>query len=156
MEKLEQRDNSRYVEGGLQLIGELLKGTFVAGLKDDRIKYIVKTKGEEESLAQLIETALQEESEVRSVRFRGNQTGPFYPTRGAISNEYRGPQIKREVNVTMSTSRCYRCNEEGHMSRNCNKIPHCSKCNKKGHQARDCRQGNLRERCLDSRKHLSY
>jgi hypothetical protein len=42
-----------------------MKGTFVAGLKDERIRYIVKAKGEDESLAQLVETALQEESEVR-------------------------------------------------------------------------------------------
>jgi DNA-directed RNA polymerase subunit L len=44
-----------------------MKGSFIAGLKDDRIKYIVKAKGEDNSLAQLIETALHEESEVPKV-----------------------------------------------------------------------------------------
>jgi hypothetical protein len=38
-----------------------MKGTFVAGLKDDRITYTVKAGREKDSLAQLVETALQEE-----------------------------------------------------------------------------------------------
>jgi hypothetical protein len=58
---LEVREHSQYVGGGLKLIGEFLKGIFVAGLRDERIKVIVKTKGEEGSIAQLIETAIQEE-----------------------------------------------------------------------------------------------
>jgi hypothetical protein len=45
----------------------------VAGLKDERLKYIVKARGEEESLAQLVETALQEESEIKSQQFKGIQ-----------------------------------------------------------------------------------
>jgi hypothetical protein len=32
------------VEGGLKLISELLKGIFTAGLKDGKIKIIVKTR----------------------------------------------------------------------------------------------------------------
>jgi hypothetical protein len=51
-----------------------MKGSFVAGLRDDRIKYVVKAKGEENLLAQLVETALQEESEVKSQKFKGNQS----------------------------------------------------------------------------------
>ena len=54
----------------MKLIFELVKGTFVAGLRDERIKYVVKTKDEEESLAQIVETALQEECEVRSLRYK--------------------------------------------------------------------------------------
>jgi hypothetical protein len=52
-------------EGAILLVSEFMKGTFVAGLKDDRVKYIVKARGEEESLAQLVETALEEECEVK-------------------------------------------------------------------------------------------
>jgi hypothetical protein len=59
-----------------------MKGSFVAGLKDERIKYIVKAKGEENSLAQLVETALQEESEVKSQKFKGNQNGVSWPNPG--------------------------------------------------------------------------
>jgi DNA-directed RNA polymerase subunit L len=63
----------RAVEGGTILVSEFMKGSFIAGLKDDRVKYVVKAKGEENSLAQLVETALQEESEVRSQKFKRNQ-----------------------------------------------------------------------------------
>ena len=60
LEKIERREgeDAHYVEGGLRLIGEFMKGTFVAGLKDERIRYILKAKGEDESLLQLVETAL--------------------------------------------------------------------------------------------------
>jgi hypothetical protein len=40
--------------GGNILVSELMKGSFVSGLKDDRIRYIVKTRSEDESLAQLV------------------------------------------------------------------------------------------------------
>jgi hypothetical protein len=59
---LEVKHNEQYVEGGLKLIGEPLKGTFILGLKDERISVIVRAKGEGDSLAQIIETAIQEES----------------------------------------------------------------------------------------------
>jgi hypothetical protein len=41
-----------------------LKGIFVAGLRDERVRVTVKTKGEEGSIAQMIETAIQEECEI--------------------------------------------------------------------------------------------
>jgi hypothetical protein len=50
-----EKINPRAVEGGTILVSELMKGSFVAGLKDDRIEYIVKAR-EEDSLAQLVET----------------------------------------------------------------------------------------------------
>jgi hypothetical protein len=37
-----------------------MKGSFVAWLRDDISKYTVKARGEEDSLAQLVETAFQE------------------------------------------------------------------------------------------------
>jgi hypothetical protein len=60
------------------------------------IKYVVKAKGEEESLAQLVGTALQE-SEIKSQRFKGNQgssnwSGPGYSEVGRRDHR---PQIKR-------------------------------------------------------------
>jgi hypothetical protein len=51
---LEVKDNEQYVEGGLKLIGECLKGTFISGLKDERIGFIVNAKGEDDSLAQVM------------------------------------------------------------------------------------------------------
>ena len=72
----EVREQEHYVEGGLKLISEFLKGIFVAGLKDERVKMIVKTKGEDNSLAQMIETAMQEECELKSQRYKSNMGHP--------------------------------------------------------------------------------
>lgn len=144
LEKLEQRDNARYVEGGLQLIGEILKGTFISGLKDERIKYIVKAKGEDESLAQLVETALQEESEVKSQKFKVNQGGQWYGPSSNVKRDFKGPQgvqIKKEVNLATNIQ-CYRCLGEGHIARNCSNPPQCNNCKKRGHETRECRKGN--------------
>jgi hypothetical protein len=99
---LEEREHAHYVEGGLKLISEFLKGIFVAGLKDDRVRVIVKTKGEEGSIAQLVETAIQEECELKSQNYKVN-TGlkvPWYQR--SIKSErsgYREPPTKREVNA---------------------------------------------------------
>jgi hypothetical protein len=57
-----EKVNPRAVEGGTILVSEFMKGWFVAGLKDDRIKYIVKARGEEDTLDQLVDTVLQGES----------------------------------------------------------------------------------------------
>jgi hypothetical protein len=116
----------------------------VSGLRDDRIKYIVKARGEEESLAQLVETALQEENEIKFQRFKGNLTwsGP-----GHLGNHGREPrpQVKREMCVT--SIKCFRCQGIGHVARDCSEKPMCTRCQRGGHVARDCRvrkfQGNL-------------
>jgi Arginine methyltransferase-interacting protein, contains RING Zn-finger len=123
-----------------------MKGTFVAGLKDERIRYIVKAKGEDESLAQLVETALQEESEVRSQRYRSPQNNNSWP-QGYIKRENkteRPIQIKREVNIATGTQ-CFKCQGQGHIARNCDKQVMCFKCGKRGHVTRNCQQqGNRR------------
>jgi hypothetical protein len=151
-----EKMNPRAVEGGAILVSEFMKGSFVAGLKDDRIRYIVKAKGEEESLAQLVETALQEESEIKSQRFKVNQGSLNWHNQGysgVFRKEHR-PQIKREVNVT--SVKCYRCQGMGHIARDCGargtqrdrgRKTTCEKCHRVGHDKRDCRaggsQGNL-------------
>lgn len=58
--KIEDSDGWFYVESCLILLREILKGTFISGLEDDPIKYIVKTKSKKVSLAHLIKTAIQE------------------------------------------------------------------------------------------------
>jgi hypothetical protein len=130
--------NPRAVEGGTILVSEFMKGSFVAGLKDDRIKYVVKAKGEEHSLAQLVETALQEESEVRSQICSLNW--PKAGNYGGLRKDYR-PQIKREVNTVT-----FKCQGTGHVARNCRVRPTCDSCRKVGHETKDCRargsQGN--------------
>jgi hypothetical protein len=142
-----EKTNRNSVDGGIILVSEFMKGTFVAGLKDDRIKYIVKAKGEDVSLAQLVEIALQEESEIKSQRFKGNYgnlTGPNPGNIGNLRRDYK-PQIKREVNVVTSV-KCFKCQRAGHMARNCRSKPTCGACRKVGHVTEDCRaqgrQGN--------------
>ena len=67
-------DQLSYLRGGNDVINELLKGTFVNGLKDDKIKYLVKSRrSDDATLLQLIETASNEESELKSQRFLSNQ-----------------------------------------------------------------------------------
>lgn len=129
------------------LVSEFMKGTFLAGLKDERVKYIVKARGEEDSLVQLVETALQEESDIKSQRYKenlGNVTWPNAGSTGNLRKEYR-PQLKRDVNVVTSAV-CCRCQRAGHVARDCRNRPTCGACRKVGHVTRDCRakgsQGN--------------
>jgi hypothetical protein len=121
---LEEREHGHYVEGGLKLIIEFLEGIFVAGLKDERIKVIVKTKGEEGSLAQLIETAIQEECELRSQRYRAD-AGPTtsWYRRGAKQERqsFQASPVKREIGV-VTVTKCFGCGKPGHLIKDCQKL----------------------------------
>ncbi|PNF38214.1 hypothetical protein B7P43_G13471, partial [Cryptotermes secundus] len=116
-------------------------------IKDDRFKYIVKARGEEDSLAQLVETALQEEREVKSQRFKrkfGKLTWPNPGNVGNLRRDYR-PQVKREVNVVTS-AKCFECQSAGHKARDCRSKRTCGACRNVGHVTEACRarrsQGN--------------
>jgi hypothetical protein len=62
-------------EGGGDIIHLLSRACFIQGLYDVRIKTTVKTKGSINSpMAQLVEVALEEDSAIRSERFRRNPT----------------------------------------------------------------------------------
>jgi hypothetical protein len=93
---LEVQDHEQYVEGGLKLIGEFLKGTFIAGLKDESIRVIVKAKGEDNSLAQMIETAIEEECQLKSQGNRKPHSNPqWYHAKLPIDyNLYHGDPKK--------------------------------------------------------------
>jgi hypothetical protein len=133
-----EKINPHAAEGGTILVSEFMKGSFISELKDDRVKYIVKAKGEENSLAQLVETALQEESEVRSQKFKGNQNNLTWPNAGnfgGMRRDYK-PQVKREVNVVTSMQ-CFRCQRAGHLAKNCRNKPTCGTCHRIGHVTKD-------------------
>jgi hypothetical protein len=139
-----EKINPRAVEGGNILVSEFVKGSFIAGLRDDRIKYIVKAKGEEESLAQLVETALQE-GEIKSQRFKGNLTltSPGYSgnfIREQRPREHR-PQIKKEVFI--ASGKNYNHQRTGEITNNYGKRQVCERCHKVGHHENKCRERNL-------------
>jgi hypothetical protein len=145
---MEVREHGHYVEGGLKLIGEFLKGIFMAGLKDERVKTMVKAKGEDDSIAQLIETAIQVECELKSQKYRLNSgsTTPWYQRNARSDRQgFQTPPSKREVNITTIT-RCCRCGKPGHLARDYRSSPQCFKCGRQGHSQQQCRsQGNRRQ-----------
>jgi hypothetical protein len=59
-----EKINPQAVGGGNILVSELMKRSFISGLKDDRIKYILKAIGEDKSLAQLVEIARRERNKI--------------------------------------------------------------------------------------------
>ena len=118
LEKIERKqgEDAHYVERGLRLIRDFMKGTFIARLKEERIRYIVKVKGEDVSLSQLVETALQEESGVvtKICSPQSNNWSQDY-----VRKEFKteGPkQIKIGVNLT-ANFQCYRCSERGQLAK---------------------------------------
>ena len=139
---MERDDEVHYVKGGLKLFGEFMKETFISGLKDDRIKYMVKSKGETPSLAQLVETAIQEESEVRPNRYKNNLRTQWQgQTFIEKENQFR---IKREVNLATEQATCYKCLEKGHLERFCNNNAKYENCGKVWHQSRNCRSNKVK------------
>jgi hypothetical protein len=151
---LEERKNGHYVEGGLKLISELLKGIFTAGLKDEKIKIMVRTRGEEGSLAQLIETAVQEKCELKSHKFKPNSrpVTPWYQRNVKQEGQnFQVPQIKREMNMATVIT-CYRCGKPGHTMRNCINHPQQSPNDRRKYNEQYYnRQGNGRQEDLGSR-----
>ena len=100
----------------------------------------------------MIETAIQEECELKSQRYKNNTGHTWYSgrqERGRFDRD-QTPPIKREVNVT-STVECFRCREPGHIAKHCQNSPRCFKCGKKGHVGRQCRSGNRQQGNLSSR-----
>ena len=60
-------------EGGGDIIDLFIRACFIQGLHNDRIKTMVKAKGNVNTpMAQLVEVALEEESSIRSERFKRN------------------------------------------------------------------------------------
>ena len=71
-------------EGGGDIIDLFIRACFIQGLHDDRIKTMVKAKGNVNTpMAQLVEVALEEESSLRSERFKRN-----IPEKGQASSYF--------------------------------------------------------------------
>jgi hypothetical protein len=112
---------------------------------------MVKAKGNVNTLmAQLIEVALEEESAIRSERFKrsttekrqfGNQGARYVPK----------PNERREFRV--ATAMCYRCQKKRHIARNCRKLA-LNAGDENVAKARDSRNksGNGQGGCLSNRR----
>jgi hypothetical protein len=109
---------------------------------------LLKSKrGGDVTLLQLIETAGNEESELRSHGFRSNQTWSSGPISGQFKTQNEaglgGTQqrvIKREVMLaTKDDRKCFVCDKMGHLARNCRQKLTCDRCGKKGHTSLTCR-----------------
>jgi hypothetical protein len=71
MEDLAWRNEK--LEGGRDIIDLFIRACFIQGLYDDRIKTMVRTKGNVNTpMAFLVEVALEEESAIRSEIFKRN------------------------------------------------------------------------------------
>ena len=65
-------DNAKR-EGGGDITDLFIRAYFIQGLQNDRIKTMVKAKGNVNTpMAQLVEVALEEESAIRSERLKRN------------------------------------------------------------------------------------
>lgn len=128
--------------GGAETISLLMRSTFISGICDERIKTMVKARGGVHTpLAQLVEIALEEESSIKSDRFKRGDNFKFRNTNkdGRKDNE----NIKKESRVNAVTVVCYNCQQTGHIAKFCKNESFCNKCSQKGHVAKNCRvQGN--------------
>ena len=89
-------------DGGGDIIDLLIRACFIQGIYDERIKTMVKAKGNVNTpMAQLVEVALEEESAIRSERFRKGQTEKYGKT-----NVPKSRDELREVRSAMVV--CYR------------------------------------------------
>jgi hypothetical protein len=132
-------------KGGGDMIDLFIRACFIQGLQDDRIKTMVKAKGNVNTpMTQLVEVALDEESTIRSERFKRS-----IPDRGQYDNQGSRHMTQKhfeckEVRVTTVT--CYRCKQSGPTARNCKEFPGSSRDEQgaQGHVAKG--PGNCRNK----------
>jgi hypothetical protein len=139
MEVLSWNNNKR--KGGGNMLDLFIRACFIRGLHDDRIKTMVKAKGNVNTpMAQLVEVALEEESVIRSERFKRNFPEKGQQTKGTGMSQKHFE--RREVRVITVT--CYRCKKAGHIARNCKELPrnHRDEQNARGPANSRNRSGN--------------
>ena len=99
-----------------------IRACFIHGLQDDRIKTMVKAKGNVNTpMAQIVEVALEEESAIKSQRFKRNSSekGQY----GNQGNRYWPQKHFERWEVRVFTVTSYRCKRTGHTARYCKEIP---------------------------------
>ena len=133
-------------QGAVEFLKLISKACFIQGLQDERIQTVVRARDEKMLLPNAVEIALEEESAILSGKFK-RQT---FPPKNVSSKTHTNPsnnfgsrtQDNRRpshVNVV-----CFRCNKEGHISKECKGNMKCNQCFKWGHEARTCRNKGSR------------
>jgi hypothetical protein len=136
--------------GAMGLINHLAKACFVHGLSNERVRTIVRAKGEMAMLSVCIDTALEEESAILSAKERGFNVGNTFKGPGTGSGfvprdisrgighpgrrvGYDNRNISKSAHVVSDAAReripagnlgkirCHACGALGHVSRFCRK-----------------------------------
>ena len=131
----------KHHEGAIAFLKFISKACFIQGLYEERIQTIVQARDERMLLPNAVEIALEQESALLSSRYKrqGNsQQSGFKKNFNGSKSDNRNQDFKGKnqgyVNII-----CYRCQQEGHISKECQGIPKCTKCNRLGHETKKCR-----------------
>ena len=133
-------------QGAVEFLKLISKACFIQGLQDERIQSVVRDRDEKMLLPNAVEIALEEESAILSGKFK-RQT---FPPKNVSSKTHTNP-CNNFVSRTQDNRRpshvnvvCFRCNKEGHISKECKGNMKCNQCFKWGHEARTCRNKGSR------------
>ncbi|XP_047100941.1 uncharacterized protein LOC124719789 [Schistocerca piceifrons] len=99
------------VKGAIELVDSLGRACFIQGLSNDTIQTIVRSRGDEITLAAAVELALQEESAILSMREWGLAPRVTYTrNKEAVKNARESKELK-----------CLNCGLRGHIASKCRK-----------------------------------